>query len=153
MDNIEKIKSSEFNNFKKLKDFCNKGNRNYKLIYLGIAMGYTGLKCYQDGLNTLSEFRNFKNKENNSIYIDDNKIEPFYSYKRIKFYKINKNIYLEKYSEEFLINSVNYFENDSEFNVIKSGCYENVFSHFWNGITFPYQIVKNLIPFLILKHL
>jgi hypothetical protein len=153
MDNTDKT-TQEIQ--KQIVNFCRlskKGNRNFKLIYLGIAVGYTSLKCYQDGLKTLTVFRDFKDKEKNSYYIDNiENIKFFYKNKKeMEFFKINGKIFYLYNDKKILINDEYFDINDSEYNVAMTGSYSNVFSHFWKGITFPYQIVKNIIPLLILN--
>jgi hypothetical protein len=141
---------------KQIVNFCRRSkkvNRNFKLIYLGIALGYTSLKCYHDGLKTLNIFREFKDKEKNSHYIsiDNETIESFYKNTNMEFFKINDKVYYSYNNRKIVINDEHFDINDSEYNVAMTGSYSNVSSHFWKGITFPYQIIKNIIPLLILN--
>lgn len=39
----------------------------------------------------------------------------------------------------------------NELDAIKNGCSKNSFDHFIKGITFPYSIISEVIPYVILK--
>lgn len=92
------------------------------IAYATGSVLYAGFKSYEDGVAGLKEFREFR-----SCY----------------------KVLADKYNY-YYINNEKITENTHELIVARESCFENSFSHFWKGITFPFQIVTDIVPYIVL---
>ena len=93
------------------------------IAYATGSLLYGGLKSYEDGVAGLEKFRNAKTE-----------------CKTTNGFKFNN----------YWINYYEITENTPELTVVRKACFENSFENFWKGITFPFQIVADIIPYIIL---
>lgn len=93
------------------------------IAYATGSVLYAGFKSYEDGVAGLEQFRKLKEE-----------------YKTTNVFKSNN----------YWINYEQITENTPEFTVVRESCFENSFLHFWKGITFPFQIVTDIVPYIVL---
>jgi hypothetical protein len=92
------------------------------IAYATGSVLYAGFKSYEDGVAGLEQFRKFR-----SCF----------------------KVFADKYNY-YYINNEKITEKTPEFTVVRESCFENSFLHFWKGITFPFQIVTDIVPYIVL---